>query len=90
MRKSEIDTLLLILMGVVILLLITDLGLFLRMNQLQSQVLQALEPLHRQQLTGIDVGIKAPAFSLYDSNDRLVSLNEFSGRRILLVFSSTT
>ena len=39
MSKDKTDTLLLLLMGVIILLLVANLSLFLRMNQLQSQVI---------------------------------------------------
>jgi len=88
MSKVKTDTLILMLMGVVILLMVANLGLFLRMNQLQSQVIHALQPLQRP--TGLAVGSKAPPFNLVDTEGQTVSLQDFSGQRVLLVFSSTT
>jgi len=87
MSKPKTDTLILMLMGVVILLMVANLILFVRMNQLQSSVIQALQPFQRP--AGLAVGSQAPAFNLVDTEGRTVSLREFSGQRILLVFSST-
>lgn len=88
MSKVKTDTLILMLMGVVILLMVANLSLFVRMNQLQSHVIQALQPFQRP--AGLAVGTQAPPFNLVDTEGRMVSLQEFSGKRVLLVFSSTT
>jgi methylamine dehydrogenase accessory protein MauD len=88
MSTDKTDTLLLLLMGIIILLLVANLGLFLRMNQLQSQVIQALQPLQRP--TGLPAGTQAPSFRLADTDGRLVSLPDFAGQRVLLAFSATT
>ena len=45
MAESKTDVLILLLMGIVILLMVAIIGLFIRMNQLQGQVLAALGPL---------------------------------------------
>ncbi len=45
MSENRTQALLLMLIGVVILLMLANVGLFLRMNQLQREVLAALEPL---------------------------------------------
>ncbi|MBC8249560.1 MAG: hypothetical protein H8E90_07765 [Anaerolineales bacterium] len=44
MAQPRTETLLLMLMGIVILLMLANVGLFLRMNQLQREVLAALKP----------------------------------------------
>jgi len=88
MSTDKTDKLLLMLMGIVILLLVMNLGLFLRMNQLQSQVLQALRPFQRP--TGLTAGTQAPYFRLADTDGRLVSLPDFAGQCVLLAFSATT
>jgi methylamine dehydrogenase accessory protein MauD len=78
-------------MGIVILLMIAIIGLFIRMNQLQSQVLAALAPLRIEvagQEMGLEIGTEAPDFTLPDTAGRMVSLDDFAGRRVLLAFSS--
>jgi len=87
MSTDKTDKLLLMLMSIVILLLVMNLGLFLRMNQLQSQVIQALQSFQRP--TGLTAGTQAPPFSLADVNGKTVSLQDFSGQRVLLAFSAT-
>jgi methylamine dehydrogenase accessory protein MauD len=88
MRSSRTEKVVLVLVGVVILQLLTNLGLFLRMNQLQAQVLAALQP--EQAGTGLPIGTVAPDFSLPDVDGREISLRGFSGQDVVLVFSSVT
>jgi len=88
MNAAKTDTLLIMLMVIVILLMVTNVGLFLRMNQLQSQITQAFQPIRQPE--GLSVGTKAPHFSLTDTNSRSVSLQDFAGHRVLLMFSATT
>ena len=90
MTQSRTDTLLLMLMGVVVLLMIANIGLFLRMNQLQQEVLAALQPLQAMSSRpeGLEIGTKAPQFTLPDTEGRMVSLEDFAGREVLLLFSS--
>jgi len=87
MNKVKTETLMLMLLGVVILLMVANLGLFVRMNQLQSLVIQSLEPFQRP--IGLEVGTRAPLFTLTDTEGRSVALQNFSGRQVLLAFSST-
>jgi len=59
MAESKSDVLILMLMGIVILLMVAIIGLFLRMNQLQREVLAALAPLQIEaigQELGLEVG----------------------------------
>ncbi len=86
MNRAKTDRLILLLLGVVILLMVANLGLFVRMNQLQSRVIQALEPFQRP--TGLAVGKQAPSFRLTDTEGQTVSLGDFADTRVLLVFSS--
>ena len=91
--ESKLPTaLLLMLMGIVILLMVAIIGLFLRMNQLQLEVLAALAPLQARamgQEMGLEVGTEAPDFTLLDTNGSMVSLGGFAEQRVLLAFSST-
>ena len=91
-KEDHVETLLLMLMGIVILLMVAIIGLFIRMNQLQREVLAALAPLRAgvmQQEMGLEVGAQAPDFTLPDATGQMVSLEDFAGQRVLLAFSST-
>lgn len=91
MTESKTDVLLLMLMGVVILLMAAIIGLFLRMNQLQRTVLRTLasSPSVASAEKGLGIGTEAPDLALPDSNGAMVSLRDFAGQKVLLVFSST-
>jgi len=92
MAESKTDVLLLILMGVVILLMIAIGGLFIRMNQLQREVLTALAPLQggtMEQEIGLERGMEAPVFTLPDTARQMVALRDFAGQKVLLAFFST-
>jgi methylamine dehydrogenase accessory protein MauD len=99
-NQSRLPTvLLLMLMGINALLMIAIIGLFVRMNQLQEQVLvqqgvlmamgSSLQGGPLAGGTGLEVGTKAPSFSLPDANGVMVSLDDYEGQPVLLVFSST-
>jgi len=90
MSENRTQVLLLMLMGVVILLMVAIVGLFICMNQLQREVLAALQPLQAMRgPQGLEIGTEAPAFTLPDTTGQMVSLADFAGRKVLLVFSST-
>jgi len=78
------------LMGVVILLMIANVGLFLRMNQLQQEVLAALQPLQAMSSRpqGLELGTRAPDFVLPDIEGHQVSIRDFAGQKVLLGFLS--
>lgn len=90
--ESKLPTvLLLMLMGIVILLMAAIISLFIRMNQLQQAVLEALTVPQVgavEQEMGLEIGVEAPDFSLSDTDGSAVSLRDFAGRRVLLVFAS--
>jgi len=89
MNETRTQVLLLLLMGVVILLTVAIVGLFIRMNQLQREVLAALEPLQAMRgPQGLEIGTEAPAFTLPDAAGQMVALGDFAGQKVLLVFSS--
>ena len=83
--------LLLMLMTIVILLMVAIVGLFLRMNQLQREVLVVLasSPMGAPEERGLGIGTEAPDFALRDTNGAMVSLGDFAGQKVLLAFSST-
>lgn len=91
--KEEIQSpkILYLLIITVVLLLIANLGLFFRMNQLQATIEQLFSNGSRtQEHTYVPVGEKAPSFSLTDIDGKVVSLHQFFGRYTILVFSSPT
>jgi methylamine dehydrogenase accessory protein MauD len=97
MFKEEVKTtnvLLVTLMGIVILLMIAITGLFIRMNQLQNEVITALasssETVIGNGEEGLKSGVQAPDFTLKTVEDEAVSLKDFSGHWVLLAFTSTT
>ena len=89
MKERTGGTLQTLLLLVVVVLLITNIGLFLRMNQLQRLVINALGGGAPQTFDTLPEGAPAPAFSLKSSSGTAVSLHDFEGP-VLLVFSSTT
>jgi len=82
MNETRTQVLLLTLMGVVILLMVANIGLFLRMNQLQREVLAAMKPY--QEITrgpsGLEVETPAPPFSLRNTEGEMVSLSVLAQR----------
>jgi peroxiredoxin Q/BCP len=85
--------LLLMLTGIVLSLMVAIIGLFVRMNQLQEAVLAALAAPPAgatMQDVGLEVGTPAPALILPDPDGTPISLADFAGRRVLLVFSSVS
>lgn len=88
MMTDRTNSYLKLMMASIILLMIANFGLFIRMNQLQGEVLSILGSL--QPPKGLDVGVEAPQFSLKDLKNQTISLNSFKGQKVLLVFSSTT
>jgi len=88
-KETRLEVLLLMLMGIVILLMVAIIGLFIRMNQLQNQVLAAMGSFQTTRLPeGLEVGTKAPDFSLPDIEERMVSLKDFAGKKVMVVFWS--
>lgn len=93
MTDRRANTLLLMLMAIIILLMIAIAGLFLRMNQLQGQVLAALSSESvgvPAQDVGLPSGTAAPDFTSPDLTGKSVSPKDFAGKPVLLAFSSTT
>jgi peroxiredoxin len=95
--NNKIEILLLMLTGVVVLLLITNIGLFLRMNDLQQKVIGALalsqnlagtRPVGDSSM-GLKPGTESHDFDLLNTSGKTVSLRSFSGRKVLLAFFST-
>ncbi len=88
--NDRTNTLVLMLLGIVVLLMIAIVGFFVRMNQLQNQILTSLTSLQTggAQTMGLAVGTSAPVFTLPDVDGSMISLQDFVGQRILLGFSS--
>ena len=89
MSQSRTEALILMLLGIVILLMVAIGGLFFRMMELQRAVLAALQPFQAVEAPeGLAVGSPAPGFTLPDTEGQEVSLADFAGQRLLLVFAS--
>jgi len=91
-NESRFQTILLLMLTVVVLLLIVVvIGLFIKVIQLQS-ALTPMGPLQPE--TGADeglaVGTQFPPLALPNVDGATTTLEDFAGRKILLVFSSTT
>lgn len=91
MEQDRAQTTFRMLIGIVILLMVANMGLFFRMNQLQGEVLKALEPIKSfLPPQPIENGSRPPNFSLISTDGNEVSLQDFQGHRLLLIFSSVS
>jgi len=86
MSKVRLEIMLAILIAITLLLLLADLGLFIRMNRLESYVRRSLQ--FPGGFMGLEVGKSAPDFSLTDVEGHELSLKDFGGQPVLLVFSA--
>ncbi len=81
-----------IILGSIFLLLITNIVLFLRMNQLQNAILSALTPYTIP--VGLQTGAKSPLFTAESTDGDRISLQDLltnsENKYVFLVFSSTT
>jgi len=91
MQKESANRYILLLMGIVILLMVAIIGLFIRMNQLQSAVEAALAGASGPSMEGLglEIGSQAPEFTAVDTEGETVSLGDYAGQRVLLVFASS-
>lgn len=82
--------LLLMLTGIVLLLMVAIIGRFVRMNQLQRAVLEAFTVSRTGAVEemGLAVGTEAPDFGLSDTDGAEVTLRDFAGQKVLLVFAA--
>lgn len=79
-----------LLLAVVIALLLSNLGLFLRMNQMQNQVLRLMRPPDTSGAGGLEVKAPAPEFALEAETGQTVTLRDLGDGLVLLMFSQTT
>lgn len=90
-QEMKQEALLILLLIIVILLMVAIAGLFIRMNQLQQEVIASMTVLQggiMEQDEGLETGVRAPDFALVDTVGQTISLHDFEGKRLLLVFSS--
>lgn len=88
MSKKQMELYFLGLISISLLMLVTNVGMFVRMNQFQQQVLTALQPFHIPM--GLRTGENAPNFHLDTLTSERISLQDYKGSTVLLVFSSIT
>ena len=94
-KKTEF--LLSTLIVIVTLLMITNIALFLRVNELPQKVLESLVPMQsslglQSQIgssAGLAPGMKSHPFSLPDMSGKAISLRDFTDQKVLLAFFST-
>lgn len=89
-KKQNPDFKLLLLTGTIIVLMLMNLGLFLQMRSLQRGVIEALLPFNNLSLTQepLPKGIPAPSFETIDAGGKEVTLEEYLGNTVILIFSS--
>lgn len=88
MNLKSADRMIIMLIASVILLLVVNVSLFIRVNQLQAQfnkIFGNIKPVE-----SIKVGEHAPEFTLLDSEGQEITLTQFSGKRVMLVFSDVS
>ncbi|MDF1501116.1 MAG: redoxin domain-containing protein [Anaerolineales bacterium] len=88
MSDRAVLRVLLVLVTAILLLFLANVTLFIRVNTLQSEVLEALKPFQRNM--GLPVAAKAPEFELANTNGEKITLSGYLGHRILIAFTSTT
>ena len=89
--ETKTNILLSTLTTIMILLMLAIAGLFIRMNQLQNNIVALLssQGLGGQEI-GLPVGSQAPDLTLTDVNGETITLRDFRGDWVLLGFSSIT
>lgn len=85
MVPKKLEKLLLLNICIILVLIIMNIGLFLRMNQIQGQFTQLFQPVESHQALG--VGSQAPNFRGTDTTGNEISLGDFQGQSLLVVFS---
>ena len=83
--KQSVEKLLII---CIVILLITNIALFFRVVQLEKNVIEVLSPF--QIPKGLSIGSSAPDFTLKDLSDKQITLRDYLGQKVLLVFFSTS
>lgn len=75
---------------VIFLMMIMNVGLFVKTTQLQTEVRTAIKNNQKPIAEGLEKGIKAPPVELYTIDKNLTSVADFLGQKVLLVFTATT
>ena len=73
--------------AILVLLVIANLGIFIRITRLENQINEILNPVVVN--VGLDSGTAAPDFVLTNFNNEVVNLSDYRGEKVFLVFSST-
>ena len=94
MNENGQRRLLVLIQATIVVLLITNLGMFYRMNGLQERVYRALKSLQGTSTAtatfqALQPGTQVPKQRLTSVTGDVVSLDQFTGQPYLLVFSST-
>ncbi|MDD5371177.1 MAG: TlpA disulfide reductase family protein [Anaerolineaceae bacterium] len=89
MAENKTNTLVIILMSINILLMVSIIGLYLKVNQFQQQILTIFKPNQvLEQPEGLEIGTFAPVFSLQGTDGQFISNRVYLGKNLLLVFFS--
>lgn len=91
MKEIKLTAILYFLISIVILLMISIIGLFIRVNSLQQQIINIFTPIESQnKVVGLEIGDLAPDFALNNTLGALVANSDYLGENLLLVFYSPT
>lgn len=73
--------------AILVLLVIANVGIFIRITRLENQINEVFNPVAVN--VGLDSGTAAPDFVLTNFNNEAVNLSDYRGEKVFLVFSST-
>jgi len=94
MSQSKADIIIpLLLVGIVVLQLFVSIGLVVQVKALRKEIRQVMAVARASSPTdfseeGLEIGTLAPDFTLIDTSGNEVSLGDFEGKKIVLVFAS--
>jgi len=97
MNKDEYNKFIYIIIFILLILILSNIGLFLRLNRLENAIISSNKELIEVIMSnsgssvnhGLDVGTEAPDFALASVNDNTsIVLSHYLGSRVLLVFAS--
>jgi methylamine dehydrogenase accessory protein MauD len=87
MKYVKIEWLLITLMTLIVIVMVGNFGLLLKINQIQERILSISNMPVSTKVVGLFPGTKAPDFSLQNSDRQLISLKDYSGNALLMMFS---
>lgn len=73
--------------AILVLLVLANLGIFIRITRLENQINEIFNPVTVK--VGLNSGTAAPDFSLTNLKNETTTLSDYRGKKVFIVFSST-